>query len=98
MSPDATTYQILIKRNLRDAFHNVEVLLLLYLTLITSNCSGKIKDGTGADLGLLAGGSQSVVVICRSTYEPGGRARRHMYRFCYRRVNISRLLMLQCLH
>ena len=26
---------------------------------------------TGADLGLLAGGSQSVVVICRSTYEPG---------------------------
>ena len=25
----------------------------------------------GADLGLLAGGSQSVVVICRSTYDTG---------------------------
>ena len=29
---------------------------------------------SGADLGLLAGGSQSVVVICHSTYEPGGGA------------------------
>ena len=27
---------------------------------------------TGADLGLLPEESQSVVVICRSTYEPGG--------------------------
>ena len=30
------------------------------------------RDLTGADLGLLPEGSQSVVVICRSTYEPGG--------------------------
>ena len=28
----------------------------------------------GADLGLLAGVSQSVVVMCYSTYEPGGGA------------------------
>ena len=27
---------------------------------------------TGADLGLFAGGSQSVIVICHSSYEPGG--------------------------
>ena len=27
----------------------------------------------GADLGLLVGGSQSIVVICRLTYELGGR-------------------------
>ena len=27
----------------------------------------------GAGLGLFTDGSQSVVVICRSTYEPGGR-------------------------
>ena len=37
-------------------------------------------------------GSQSVVVICRSTYEPG-RGGRLMCCSTYRRVNISRLLM-----
>ena len=31
-----------------------------------------VNSITGADLGLFAGGSQSVVVICHSTYEPGG--------------------------
>ena len=31
-----------------------------------------IRGYTGANLGLLAGGSQPVIVICRSTYEPGG--------------------------
>ena len=55
-----------------------------------------------ADLDLLAGrggGSESVVVICRSTYEPGeGGAGRHMCRSTYRRVNISRLLIYQSLH
>lgn len=39
--PEATLYQMLIKRNLRDAFHDVEVLLCLYLTSLTSNCGGE---------------------------------------------------------
>ena len=47
------------------------------------------------DRGLLAGGSQSVVVICHSTYEPAGG---HMCRSTYIRVNISRLLIFQSLH
>ena len=34
-------------------------------------CDYDILQNTGADLGLLAGG-KSVVVICCSTYEPGG--------------------------
>ena len=60
------------------------------------------KPTRGADLGLLAGGgaSQSVVVICRSTYEPRGEgvAGRHMCTSTYRRVNSSRLLKLPSLH
>ena len=47
----------------------------------------------GADLGLLPGGSQSVVVICHSTYEP-----REVGGCTYIRDNISRLLILQFLH
>ena len=50
---------------------------------------------TGAGLGFLADGSQSVVVICRSTYEPGGGV--HVS-FSYKRVNISQLLILQSFH
>ena len=38
---------------------------------------------------------QLVVVICRSTYESGGGT---PVSFTYRRVNISRLLILQYLH
>ena len=53
---------------------------------------------TGADLGLRAGvGSQSIVVICHSTYEPSGGGGRHMCRSTYTGVNISRLLILQSL-
>ena len=40
-------YQMLIRRNIRDAFSNVEVLLCKYLTLMISNCTywrAKIKD------------------------------------------------------
>ena len=53
----------------------------------------------GADLGLLAGG----VSVSRSHMSfylrTGGRgAERHMCRSTYRRVNISRLLILQSLH
>ena len=46
-----------------------------------------------ADLGLLARGSLSVVVICHSTYEPGGGGATHgsMCRSTYIRANISRL-------
>ena len=51
----------------------------------------------GADQGLLAGGSQSVVVVCHSTYEWGGEGR-HTCRSTYIRVNISRLLISQSLH
>ena len=51
---------------------------------------------TGAGLGLLAEGSRSVVVIRRSTYEPGGGAI-HVS-FSYKRVNISQLLILQSFH
>ena len=39
VSPEATMYQTLIKRTLRNPFPNVEVLLRIYLTLIISNCS-----------------------------------------------------------
>ena len=39
VSPEATMCQIFIKRNLRDAFTNMEVLLRIYLTLIIINCS-----------------------------------------------------------
>ena len=46
---------------------------------------------------LVSGGSQSVVVICHSIYEPGGGGR-HMCRSTYIRVIISRLLILQSLH
>ena len=42
------------------------------------------------------GGPQSVVVICRFTYERG--AGRHVCRSTYKRVNISPLLILQSLH
>ena len=52
---------------------------------------------TGADLGLLAGRSQSVVVICNSTCELGGGGWRHMCRSTYIMVNIIRLLILQSL-
>ena len=45
---------------------------------------------------LVGRGSQSGVVICRSTYEPGGGG--DMCRSTYRIVNISRLLILQSLH
>ena len=41
VSTAATMYQMLIKINLRDALLNVEVVLLLYLTLIINNCSGE---------------------------------------------------------
>ena len=37
VSPEAMMYQTLIKRNLRDAFPDVEVLLRLCFTLISSN-------------------------------------------------------------
>ena len=40
ISQEATTYQMLINKILRDDFPNVEVLLRIYLTLI-SNCSGE---------------------------------------------------------
>ena len=55
---------------------------------------------SGVDLGSLpGGGSESVVVTCRSTYEPGGGGgtRRHMCRYTYRSANINRLLILQAL-
>ena len=55
----------------------------------------------GENLGLLAGGgSQSVVVIFRSTYDRGGGggADGTTYVSFYGRVNISRLLILQSLH
>ena len=54
----------------------------------------RMGQGTGAGLGLLAEGSQSIVVICRSTYKPGGM---HVS-FSYKRVNTSRLLILQYFH
>ena len=38
-------------------------------------CYFQARSHTVADLGLLAGGSQSIVVICHSTYEPGGTTR-----------------------
>ena len=40
-------YQMLIRRNIRDAFSNVDLLLCKYLTLMISNCTywrAKIKD------------------------------------------------------
>ena len=52
---------------------------------------------TGEDLGLLAGGSQSVVVM-PFYLRTGGGGGRHMCRSTYIRVNISRLLILQFLH
>ena len=52
---------------------------------ITETCN----QNAGADLGLLAAGSQSVVVICHSIYKRGS---------TYIRVNISWLLILQSLH
>ena len=52
----------------------------------------------GADLGLLAGGSQSVVVIRRSIYEPMGDGTTHVCHSTYRRVNINQLLIFQSLH
>ena len=58
--------------------------------------STRISGFRGADLSLFAGGSQSVVVICHSTYEPGGGG--HMCRFTYVRVNVSWMLILQSLH
>ena len=60
--------------------HKLEYLNMVELH-VTINSSNLVDyknhdDGfPGADLGLLAGGSQSVVVICRSTYEPGGMGR-----------------------
>ena len=54
----------------------------------------------GADLGLDGRESQSVLVICHSTYEPGGGEGwgRHMCRSTYVKVNINRLLIIQSLH
>ena len=40
-------YQMLIRRHIRDAFSNVDVLLCKYLNLMISNCTywrAKIKD------------------------------------------------------
>ena len=48
-----------------------------------------LRIGAGADLGLWAGGPQSVV--------PWGEGR-HMCRSTYRRINISRLVILKSLH
>ena len=41
ISPEATLYKMLIERELRDAFPNVEIMLRIYLTLMISNCSGE---------------------------------------------------------
>ena len=48
----------------------------------------------GSDLGLLAGGGESQSVVVMSFYLRTGGRGRHMCRFTYIRVDISRLLIL----
>ena len=60
---------------------------------ILNTLSNVVRGGSR----LVDRGSQSVVVICHSTYEPGGGGR-HMCCSTYIRVTINRLLTLQSLH
>ena len=42
------------------------------ISLMNKMIPSSVTKEPGADIGLLAGGSQSVVVTCHSTYELGG--------------------------
>ena len=66
------------------------VFLLTYgRSLMNKTTPSSVSKEPGADLGLLAGGSQSVVVICHSTYELGGGGETgDMCRSTYIRVNV----------